>query len=100
MFSSRSFFFLWFQISHLSLQSYLSFYFVYGIESDPVSFFCMKLSSVPVSLIEDTVFYPLYILGSIVYIQFSSVAQSCTTLNPTDCSMPGFPVHHQVLELA
>ena len=33
-------------------------------------------------------------------IQFSSVAQSCLTLcNPTDCSMPGFPVHHQLLEL-
>ena len=33
--------------------------------------------------------------------QFSSVAQSCPTLcNPMDCSMPGFPVHHQLLELA
>ena len=29
--------------------------------------------------------------------QFSSVAQSCLTLcNPMDCSMPGFPVHHQL----
>ena len=28
-------------------------------------------------------------------------AQSCPTLcNPKDCSMPGFPVHHQLLELA
>ena len=27
--------------------------------------------------------------------QFSSVAQSCSTLcDPMDCSMPGFPVHH------
>ena len=35
------------------------------------------------------------------YSQFSSVAQSCPTLcNPMDCSMPGFPVHHQLLELA
>ena len=33
--------------------------------------------------------------------QFSSVAQSCLTLwNPMDCSMPGFPVHHQHPELA
>ena len=32
-------------------------------------------------------------------VQFSSVAQSCPTLcNPMDCSMPGFPVHHQLLE--
>ena len=34
-----------------------------------------------------------------MYIQFSSVAQSCPTLcNPMDCSMPGVPVHHQLLE--
>ena len=33
-------------------------------------------------------------------IQFSSVAQSCLTLcDPTDCSTPGFPDHHQLLEL-
>ena len=33
-------------------------------------------------------------------IQFSSVAQSCLTLcDPMDCSIPGFPVHHQHLEL-
>ena len=33
--------------------------------------------------------------------QFSSVAQSCPTLcNPMDCSTPGFPVRHQLLELA
>ena len=30
---------------------------------------------------------------------FSSVAQSCLTLcDPVDCSMPGFPIHHQLLE--
>ena len=33
--------------------------------------------------------------------QFSSDAQSYLTLcNPMDCSIPGFPVHHQLLELA
>ena len=33
--------------------------------------------------------------------QFSSVAQSCLSFcDPMDCSMPGFPVHHQLLELA
>ena len=33
-------------------------------------------------------------------VQFSSVAQSCPTLCiPMDHSMPGFPVHHQLLEL-
>ena len=31
----------------------------------------------------------------------SSVAQSCLTLcNPMDCSTPGFPVHHQLPEVA
>ena len=34
-------------------------------------------------------------------VQFSSVAQSCPTLcNSMDCSIPGFLVHHQLLELA
>ena len=33
--------------------------------------------------------------------QFSSVSQSCLTLcNPMDCIAPGFPIHHQHLELA
>ena len=32
--------------------------------------------------------------------QFSSVVQLCPTLcNPMDCSTPGFPVHHQLLDL-
>ena len=34
-------------------------------------------------------------------IQFSSVAQSCPPLcNSMDCSTPGFPVNHQLPELA
>ena len=34
-------------------------------------------------------------------VQFSSVTQSCPTLcNPMDGSMPGFPVHRQLPELA
>ena len=34
-------------------------------------------------------------------VQFNAVAQSCLTLcNPMDCSTLGFPVHHQLLELA
>ena len=33
-------------------------------------------------------------------VQFSSVTQSCPTLcDPMDYSMPGFPFHHQLLEL-
>ena len=35
------------------------------------------------------------------FFQFSSVVQSCPTLcTPMDCSVPGFPVHHQLLKLA
>ena len=31
--------------------------------------------------------------------QFSSVTQSCLTVcDPMDCSMPGLPVHHQLVE--
>ena len=34
------------------------------------------------------------------WIQFSSVTQSCPSLcDPMDCSIPGFPVHHQLPEL-
>ena len=37
----------------------------------------------------------------ITEVRLSPVAQSCLTLSdPIDCSTPGFPVHHQVLELA
>ena len=33
--------------------------------------------------------------------QFSSVTQSCLILcDPMGCSMPGFPAHHQLPELA
>jgi hypothetical protein len=41
------------------------------------------------------------VLSSVQFssVQFSSVAQSCRTLcNPMNCSTPGFPVHHQLLE--
>ena len=43
----------------------------------------------------------LVILGQLspTKVQFSSVAQSCTTLcDPMGCSTPGFPVHHQLPE--
>ena len=45
-----------------------------------------------------SIFSPWKIITSV---QFSSVTQSCLTLcDPIDCSTPGFPVHHQLLELA
>ena len=37
--------------------------------------------------------------GPISSVQFSSVTQSCLTLcDPMNCSTPGLPVHHQLLE--
>ena len=37
----------------------------------------------------------------ILKLSVSSFTQSCRTLcDPMDCSMPGFPVHHQLLKLA
>ena len=37
---------------------------------------------------------------TIIFTQFSSVAQSCPTLcNSMNHSTPGLPVHHQLLEL-
>ena len=42
----------------------------------------------------------IFVFG-MLHFKFSSVSQSCPTLcNPMDYSTPGFPVHHQFLELA
>ena len=39
--------------------------------------------------------------SSAVYYSISSATQWCLTLcDPMDCSPPGYPVHHQLLELA
>ena len=63
----------------------------------------------PTKLFLCTLIIPFVFLGTeyisikllLYLIQFSSVAQSCLTLcDSTDCSIPGFPVHHQLLELA
>ena len=40
-----------------------------------------------------------FLAKCISLVQLSSVAQSCLTLcDPMDCSTPGLPVHHQLLE--
>ena len=49
----------------------------------------------------DSEYVSTYGYFSFVHFPFSSVAQSCPTLcDPMDCNTPGFPVHHQLLELA
>ena len=41
-----------------------------------------------------------HVYGRWLWALCCSVIKSCLTLcNPTDCSTPGFPVHHQLLEL-
>ena len=46
--------------------------------------------------VSDTTFCSIHSFSSA---QFSSVTQSCLTpCDPMDCSMPGFPVHHQLSE--
>ena len=45
------------------------------------------------------VIYQGHLMLSSSQTQFSSVDQSCPTLcDPMDCSMPGIPVHHQLLK--
>ena len=47
-----------------------------------------------------TKYYWIELRLYIYIIQFSSVIQSCPTLcDPTDCSTPGLPVHHQLPEI-
>ena len=42
----------------------------------------------------------LKLISQAYLVQFSSITQSCPILcDPMDCSTPGFPVHHQLLEL-
>ena len=46
------------------------------------------------------IFYIIYLLTNYYVYQFSSVTQLCPTLcNLMNCSTPGLPVYHQLLEL-
>ena len=55
----------------------------------------------PESFLKMIILYLNNYLKNFLCLQFSSVTQSCLTLcDPMDCSMPGFPVHHQLHELA
>ena len=49
--------------------------------------------------LSDSLFLPPFSSSKDLYDMFSSVAQSCPTLcDPMNCSTPGLPVHHQLLE--
>ena len=58
---------------------------------------------VDISIYVYTCIYFFIFVSIMIYFSFqlSSVTQSCPTLcDPMDCHMPGYPVHHQLPELA
>ena len=71
------------------------FAFLYSWDS--VQFSCSVMSD---SLhLLDFIDYLFFHVGEVSNYQFSSVAQSCPTLcNPMNHSMPGLPIHHQLLD--
>ena len=68
----------------------------------------LRLSNIPLCIYNHIFFIHSSVDGHLgcfhvlaVAFQFRSVIQSCPTLcDPMNCSMPGFPVHHQLPELA
>ena len=80
--------------------------FTHWVKPFPLSSFTFKrlfsssLSAITVvspAYLRLLIFLPAILMETVrdFVFQFSSVAQSCTTLcDPMDCSMPGFPVHH------
>ena len=60
---------------------------------------CLQKTFEKITLFSVHFYYTVCVLRSILSVQFSSVTQSCPTLcNPMNCSTPGLPVHHQLLE--
>ena len=73
-FKSKFCSFLHIHLIHILLDSYLS-----------ISFFFFLVLIYKTTIIE-------------MFSSVSSVAQSCPTCNPMNCSTPGLPVHHQLPE--
>ena len=66
-----------------------------------VKLYCLSLFTSEILHFSYLLWFSLYVSYLFIVFQFSSVTQSCSTLcNPMDCSMPDFPVHHQLLEHA
>ena len=68
---------------------------------------CLRIKdwiAFPVRSIQKQICPPSSLLNNLFWrssVHFSSVTQSCLTpCDPMDCSTPGFPVHHQLPELA
>ena len=83
---------------YLTFHIIIQYYFIYFIaQMFPALATGCPLRLISVSLRHGPSFHFLNTYFSSV--QFSSVAQSCPTLcDPMNCSMPGLPVHHQLLE--
>ena len=76
---------------HIEVYTYVYAFKCYVDVKDKYKNTCKVIFSVCV--------YFIYIYIYISQYQSSSVAQSCPTFcNPMDCSTPGLPVHHQLLE--
>ena len=68
-------------------------------KKDPQKALLMFIPFFPDTVMESMWSLLIYMYGSSLVVQFSSVAQSCPTLcNPMNRSTPGLPVHHQHLE--
>ena len=79
-----------FYLKELSIQNYLAILLPFIVLYDiwPVVFWVSK-----------TLNHVIFLRQSRIHIEFSSVTQSCPTLcDPMNRSMPGLPVHHQLLE--
>ena len=73
-----------------------------------LEFFCLASYYLLYFLSDNSTSYIMKAIGAYILtyhttfqnsLQFSSVAQSCPTLcDPMNCSTPGLPVHHQLLE--
>ena len=101
-------------LTHLSFWSSVSVHFSHSVMSDslrpPWTAACQAslsfTSSQPLCLSGDLCSHLgcAWLWQGLSYshsISVSSLTQSCPTLcNPMDCSVPGFPVHEQLLELA
>ena len=63
------------------------------------SSFCPSFPPLPSPLPPSFLPSSVHVHMHVCMYQFSSVSQMCPTLcDPMDCSMPGFPVHHQLPE--
>ena len=90
---------MWFNpFSFTDLTSYAWFLGHHAPGTPAFLIFPKHSSSAPVSVVLDLQI-STWLIATLPSYQFSSIIQSCPTLcNSMDCSTPGFPVHHQLLE--